>query len=127
MTWLGPYVIPLVAGVIAWSAACAAWFGLAYPAVATDVSASSLSVSLRLSRGQRLPLFLSFLFGAGLWDALRLAMLYLAPEEAADSSLIAFLVSILSFWGSMCFLAVSAAAYRQLQDLSRTAMADAFD
>jgi len=127
MTWLDSYVIPLTAGTIVWSALCAAWLGLAFPAVATDVPGGSLRLSLRLSRGQRLPLFVAFLLGEGVWSAALLAILYLTPDEAGDLQPMAFLATLLSFWARICFVAVSAAAYGQVQRRSLASMAAAFD
>lgn len=125
--WLESYVVPLVAGTLVWSAACAAWLGLAYPAVATDAPGGSLHLSLKLSRRQRLPLFAAFLVGEGFWNAALLAILYLAPEETGDLQPIAFAGTLLSFFARICFVAVSAAAYGQLQRRSVASMAAAFD
>jgi hypothetical protein len=127
MAWLDSYVIPLTAGTIVWSALCTAWLGLAFPAVATDAPGGSLRVSLRLSRGQRLPLFVAFLLGEGVWSAALLAILYFMPDETGDLQPMTFLATVLSFWARICLVAVSAAAYGQLQRRSDASMAAAFD
>jgi len=127
MEQLESYIWPLTAGTIVWSAVCAAWLGLAFPAVATDASGGSLRLSLRLSRRQRLPLFVAFLLGAEIWDAALLALLYVAPDETGDLQPIGFLSTALSYWARICFVAVSAAAYGQLQHRSSASMVEAFD
>ena len=127
MAWLESYAFPLIAGTFVWSAVCAAWLGLAYPALATDAPGGSLRLSLALSRGQRLPLFAAFLLGQGVWNVALLAMLYLAPDETGDPRPIAFVGTLLSFVARLCFVAVSAAAYGQLQRRSFASMAAAFD
>jgi hypothetical protein len=127
MAWLESYGYPLIAGTFVWSAVCAAWLGLAYPALATDAPGGSLRLSLALSHGQRLPLFAAFLLGQGAWNAALLAVLYLAPEETGDLQPIGFVATLLSFLARISFVAVSAAAYGQLQRRSDASMAAAFD
>jgi len=127
MAWLDSYVLPLTAGAAVWSAVCAAWLGLAYPAVATDATGNSVRHSLRLSRGQRLPLFLAFLLGTFIWDAAPLTLFYAMPAQAADSRIVPFLTTALSFLPRICFVAVSAAAYGRLQHRSLASVAAAFD
>ncbi len=127
ITWLDSYLVPLTGGTIVWSALCAAWFGLAFPAVATDAPGGSLRLSLRLSHGQRLPLFVAFLLGEGVWSGALLAVAYLMPDETGDLQPMTFLATLLSFWARICFVAVSAAAYAQLRRRSVASMAAAFD
>ena len=127
LVWLESYAFPLIAGTFVWSAVCAAWLGLAYPALATDAPGGSLRLSLALSHRQRLPLFAAFLLGQGAWNVALLAMLYLAPEETGDLQPIAFAGTLLSFLARTSFVAVSAAAYGQLQRRSLASVAAAFD
>lgn len=121
------YILPLTAAGALWSALCAAWLGLAYPAVATDAAGGSVRLSVRLSRGQRLPLFLAFLLGSFIWDAAPLTLFYAVPTEAADSRIVQFLTTALSFLPRIGFVAVSAAAYGRLQHRSLASVAAAFD
>jgi hypothetical protein len=138
--WIDAHVYPLTAGVIVWGSVCAAWLGLAYPAVATDAAVNSLSLSLRLSRGHRLPLFVAYLLGTGSWHAFAFVLLMVAPEEmeavetaaaaggnAGLSQPIEFVASLLTYWAGLCFIAVSAAAYGQFRERSMASMARAFD
>src|SRR5262249_18462449 len=127
MAQLKSYAPPLVAGTVVWSAVCAAWLGLAYPAVATNVAGGSLHLSLRLSRRQRLRLFVAFLLGAEIWIAATLAILLVARDETGDLQPISFLATTLSFWAQICFIAVSAAAYGQLQHRSSAKLLETFD
>ena len=127
MARLDSYILPLFLGVALWSAACAAWLGLAFPAVATDAAGGSVRLSLRLSRGQRLPLFAAFLVGAYAWSLLPLAAFYIAPEGVAYTPIVAFLATALSLLPRIGFLAVSAVAYGRLQQHSLTSVAAAFD
>ena len=124
MAWMDSYLLPLFLGVALWSAVCAAWLGLAFPAVATDATGGSIGLSWQLSRGQRLPLFAAFLMGAYGWSVLPVAVLYAAP---AYTPIIAFLSTMLSFLPRMGFLAVSAVAYGRLQQHSLTSVAATFD
>jgi len=127
-SWVESYMVPLTAGTLVWGAVCTAWLGLAYPAIATDAGASgSLRLSVRLTRGNRVPLFLAYLLGASVWDIAALAMMFIVPESADALRPIDFLATLISAAASMCFLAVSAAAYRQLQGRSLAELAGAFD
>jgi hypothetical protein len=126
MEWLYSYVVPLFAGATLWNAACAAWLGLAFPAIATDAAGGSIGVSLRISRGHRLPLFVVFLAGAYVWSIAPLAILFATPD-AADAPIIEFLTVALSLLPRIGFLAVSAVAYGHLQQQSLRSVAAAFD
>jgi hypothetical protein len=127
LDWLYSYLVPLAAGAALWSAACAAWLGLAFPAIATDAAGGSIGVSLQISRGQWLPLFVAFLVGAYGWSVVPLAVLYAVPDGAADAGIIEFLTVALSYLPRLGFLAVSAVAYGLLQQQSSTAVAATFD
>lgn len=127
MAWLEAYAFPLTAGTLGWSAVCAAWLGLAYPAIATDAPGGSVRLSLKLSHRQRLPLFAAFLLGQGVWNVALLAILYITPEETGTLQPIGFVTTLLSFVARIAFVAVSAAAYAQLQRRSLVSMAAAFD
>ena len=129
VAWLNSYtyILPLTAAAALWSALCAAWLGLAYPAVATDAVGGSVRLSARLSRGQRLPLVLAFLLGSFIWDAAPLTLYYAVPTAAANSGIAQFLTTALSFLPRIGFVAVSAAAYGRLQHRSLASVAAAFD
>lgn len=125
--WLAESMTPLTIGAMLWAAVCMALLGLAYPAIATDGCAGgSLRHSLRLSRGHRVSLFLAFLLGSGIWDIGSVALAVIGPETEFLEP-IDFFSTLLSSLGAMCFIAVGAVAYRQLQGRSLADLAGAFD
>lgn len=127
VAWLAESMTPLTMGAMLWGAVCMAWLGLAYPAIATDGCAGgSLRHSLHLSRRHRVSLFLAFLLGAGLWEIGSVALTVIRPETEFLQP-VDFLSTLLSSLAAMCFIAVGAVAYRQLQGRSLSTMANAFD
>lgn len=122
------YAGPVAAIGLVWIAACAAWLGMAYPAISTDACGSgSLRLSIGMTRGSRLPLFFAYLLGVGMWDFAALGLLFATPALATESAAVDFLGTVLTSAGNVCFIAVTAAAYRQLHGRSLVELATAFD
>lgn len=121
-------MIPLTIGAFVWGSWCAAWFGLAYPAVATDACQSgSLRFSWRLSRGHRLRLFLVFLLGSGVWSIVGTAMLVTGVDAAQAWRPIDMVAAVVIAGSTLCNVAVASVAYQQLQGRSFSMVATAFD